>query len=200
MAVVLLMGTILLLVPMNMETMGAEGRLRNTANSLVAAVAGARDRAILDSYDVFLELGGRREGDTWKPGWRFRFTSVPPPEVGQTEDQAEATRRKAERARKREWLTTSWHDCDGGVQIVGVSERRDSWQKLNEGGKPYAIRFFADGTVETGVAVRLENPDMDTDREYRTVTVMINGLTSEASWTAGEDELPESLPARNFGN
>ena len=200
MAVVLLMGTILLLVPMNMDTVGAEGKLKNTSNSLVAAVNGARDRAVLDSYDVFLELGTFRKDDEWEHGWRFKFTSLPPPEVSTTEDAGARAEQRAARAREREWLYTEWHETNSGVKIVGISERKGNWHKVSEGGEPYSLRFYADGTVESGLAVRLENIDMETEKDYRTITVFVNSLTSEPSWVVGQQELPEALPSSNFGN
>ncbi len=202
MAVVLIMGTVLLLVPANLQGVGSQGKLTNTANSLVAAFNGARERAVLDGYEVHLELGAFRDGDDWRNGWRFKFTNVPPPEVagGEQADAAEQERLRAQRTREREWLTTSWHPCQSGVEITGVSSRKGSWDKINEGGDPRDVRFFADGTVESGFAVRLINEDMDTDREYKTVTVIVNALTSEASWVEGEQDLPEALPSSNFGN
>ena len=203
MAVVLIMGTVLLLVPASLDSVGAQGKLKNTANSMVAAVTGARERAILDSYEVDLEIGSFQDGDDeWRHGWRFRVTNVPPPDVaaGEQVDESERQRQRELRAREREWLYTSWHPCPSGVRITGVSERKDSWEKIGDGNKPHAVRFFADGTVETGVAIRIVNEDMETDTQYKTVTVIVNGLTSEATWVEGEQELPESLPASNFGN
>jgi prepilin-type N-terminal cleavage/methylation domain-containing protein len=202
MVVVLIMGTVLLLVPANMENFGSRGKLDNTANSLVSAVNGARERAILDSYEVSLELGTFRDDkDNWRYGWRFKFTNVPPPTVsGGDRDRAEQEDVRAARAREREWLYSSWHECQDGVVITGVSESKGSWSKLPEGARPHPIRFFADGTVETGVAIRLESQDLEVERRYKTITVVINALTSEPSWAEGLQELPEALPSSNFGN
>lgn len=202
MAVVLIMGTVLALVPLSLDSVGSEGKLRNSANSFVAAVNGARDRAILDGYEVYLEVGAFRSkvDDEYYFGWRFKFTNVPPPEVATTDDEAELDRMRAARAREREWLFSNWHQLSSGMEIVGVSTQKGSWTKVGEGGRPVPIRFFADGTIEGGVAVRLRNKDMEVSDEYRTVTVLVNGLTSEASWSAGMQELPEALPSSNFGN
>ena len=41
---------------------------------------------------------------------------------------------------------------------------------------------------------------MEVRKEYRTITVLVNGLTSEANWQNGMGELNESLPSSNFGN
>lgn len=197
MAVVLIMGTALLLVPPNLGTFGARGRLDSTGNSLVAALNGARERAILDGYEVTLEIGTFREDDEWRHGWRFKFTSLPPPEVEGAE--GEDTDRVS-RSEEREWLFTTWKSTGRGVRIAGVSERKGAWQKLNEGGKPYPVRFFADGNAEKGVAIRLESEDLETDRQNRTVTVLLNPLTSEPYSEEGEHDLPQARPAQDFGN
>ena len=57
MVVVVLVGSVLLLVPTNMMGFGALTRLDSAANTLVSALEGAKEQAILDGYDVFLELG-----------------------------------------------------------------------------------------------------------------------------------------------
>lgn len=203
MAVVLIMGVVLLMVPASLDNLGAQGKLKNTANSLVAAVNGARERAILDSFEVHLEIGMFRDAEEeWRYGWRYKFTNVPPPDVasGDDVDEAEQQALREQRTREREWLFTSWHECPSGIELSGISERKGTWNKVNQGSKPYAVRFFADGTVEHGLAVRIVNEDMEVDRQYKTITVMINSLTSEPSWLEGEMELPESLPSSNFGN
>lgn len=200
MVVVLIMGTILLLVPANMEGLGARGKFTGTANSLVAGITGARERAILDAYEVALQLGTFQDEDgDWQHGWRFRFTNIPAKSVETKEGNDQQDRRDA-RKQEREWLYTTWHPCQDGIKIAGISERRDVWQKIQDGGKVHEIRFFSDGTCETGVAVRLESLDLDVAKEYKTITVILNGLTSEASWLEGEQELPEALPASALGN
>ena len=201
-AVVLIMGGILLLVPISLDNVGSQGKLKNTANSLVAAFNGGRERAILDGYEVYLEIGGFQEEETddYRYGWRFKFTNIQAQDISETEDEGERERRRAERAREREWLYSNWHATPVGVEIVGVSTQKGNWQKPNPGGKPISVRFFADGTIENAVAVRIENVDMEVKKEWRTITVITNGLTSEASWQTGLGELPESLPSSNFGN
>lgn len=202
MVVVLIMGTVLLLVPPNLSSFGARGKLNSTANSLVSAFNGARERAILDSYEVALEIGKFRdkEGD-WQDGWRFRFTNIPAPEAGDPDDPTATQDLRTARSQDREWLYTTWKRVGDEVQVVGVSDRKGQWAKITEGGKPYTIRFFADGNVEKGVAVRLESEGLeDVRREFRTVTVFVNALTSEPSWLEGEHELKEARPASDFGN
>lgn len=202
MTVVLIMGTVLLLVPANMGNIGARGKLESTANSLVAACIGARERAILDSYEVSLEIGTFRDDrGAWQHGWRFQFTNLPAQEIVSEEEDPSARNDLARRrSEEREWLYTPWHAAGDGVKIVGVSERKDSWRKLGEGGRPFAIRYFPDGNVETGAAIRLESMDLDVQREYRTATVIVNALTSEPHWEEGEHDLKEARPAQDFGN
>lgn len=202
MVVVLIMGTILLLVPANMEGLGARGKFTGTANSLVAAVTGCRERAVLDAYEVGLQLGKYRSEDgDWNDGCRFRFTNIPAKSVDGGDMESSRRQDDAEaRNTEREWLYSTWHPCQDGIKIAGVSERKGTWQKLPEGGKAYEIRFYGDGTVQGGVAIRLESLDLDVEREFKVITVFINGLTSEASWAEGELELPEALPSSTFGN
>ncbi len=203
MVVVLIMGTVLLLVPANLGNLGSQGKLKGTADSLISAINGARDRAVLDAFEVHLEIGSFRDDDNvWQRGWRWKFTNVPPADIagGGEVDSADQERRREARTREREWLFTSWHLCRSGVRITSISRSKGAWEKVNDGGKPVAVRFFADGTVEGAFAFRVVNENMETDDEFKTITVIINGLTSEASWLEGEHELPESLPASNFGN
>lgn len=201
MVVVVIMGTVLLLVPANMSNLGARGKLNSTANSLVAAFNGGRERAILDSYEVAVEIGAYRddEGEV-QHGWRFKFTNVPVQTITDPDDPSQQQERERLRAQEREWFYTPWHRAGDGIRIAGVSERKDSWKKISVGGKPFTVRFFADGNVEKGVAVRLESLDLEVDREFKTATVMINPLTSEPSWEDGEHELKEARPASDFGN
>jgi prepilin-type N-terminal cleavage/methylation domain-containing protein len=201
MVVALIMGTILLLVPANMDNLGARSKLESTANSLVAAFNGARERAILDGYEVAVELGTFRDEDgDWKYGWRFRFTNLVAASIKNPDDpEAQDDDPESRRDQEREWLFTPWHECQEGVVIAGVSEKKDIWKKLNEGGRSSEVRFFADGDVENGIAVRFESEDLEVERRYKTVTVMVNPLTSEPSWEDGEQDLNESRPASDFG-
>ncbi len=202
MVVVLIMGTVLLLVPPNLSNFGSRGKLNSSANSLVSAVNGARERAILDSYEVSLEIGSFKDGEgDWQQGWRFQFTNIPAPKEGDPNDPSQQEDLRQARTQEREWLYSTWHPLPDGIKIVGVSDRKGQWAKLSDGGKPYQVRFYADGNIEKGIAVRLESEDMeDARREYRTVTVLVNPLTSEPAWREGLHELKEARPASDFGN
>jgi hypothetical protein len=85
-----------------------------------------------------------------------------------------------------------------GVDWVGISEQKGSWRKLSPGGNPVEIRFLPSGDIETPVAIRIENPDLEVKSEYQIRTIMINPLTSESSWEEGPQELSESLDATVF--
>jgi prepilin-type N-terminal cleavage/methylation domain-containing protein len=202
MVVVVLMGTVILLVPSNYGVFGARARLNETGNSMAAAFAGARQQAILDAYQVSVQIGSYRDEDSkWHTGWRYEFTSVPAVRSGVGEDRTDTEQENLRRRQEeREWLYTDWHEVPSGVQVVGVSDEKGVWHKLTDGGKPFVVRYFADGTVEKAVAIRFENEDLDVAKEYRTMTVMVNGLTSEPSVLEGEHELPEQRPASDFGN
>lgn len=202
MVVVVLMGTVILLVPSNYGVFGARARLNETANSMAAAFAGARQQAILDAYQVSVQIGSYRDEDgKWHSGWRYEFTSVPAVRSGVGEERTETEQENLRRRQQeREWMYTDWHEVPSGITIVGVSDEKGVWNKLSDGAKPFVVRYFADGTVEKAVAVRFENEDLDVAKEFRTMTVMVNGLTSEPAVSEGELELPEQRPATDFGN
>ena len=198
MVVLMVVGAILLLVPMNMEGFGSRSRLESSANSIVSAIAGGREQAIIDGYDVYLELGWYRDLKGGKrQGYRFKFTDQPK-ETSQGEDGALENTRY--RSREREWVYTDWHELQSGVDFAGVSERAGSWQQLSAGGKPYPIRFGADGNIGRGVAIRLESQDLEVKKEFKIITIVVNPLTSEPSWMDGEHELRKARPASDFGN
>ncbi len=198
MVVLLLLGGILIMVPMSLEGFGARSRLESSANSLVSAITGAREKAIEDGYDVYLELGWYRdlEGEK-RQGYRFKFTDQPQEKSSDEDSENEIARR---RSREREWVYTNWKELQPGVDFVGVSERSGSWQQLSPGGKLFPIRFTADGNIERAVGIRLESQDLEVDREKKTITILVNPLTSEPSWKEGDHELRKARPASDFGS
>jgi hypothetical protein len=194
-----IVGSILLLVPANLSAFGARSRLESSANTLASAFGGARDQSILDGYEVRVELGTWRDADGTHQGYRWVFTNVPPPSAGSLNQDTERQRQvKAERGQERQWITTTWHPLEGGVTIVGVSEEAGRWNKL-PAHEPYRIKYRPDGGVEKAFAVRLESSDIGSSRkEDKTITVVVNGLTSEASVEDGEVELPRKREFREF--
>lgn len=196
MVVVLILGSVLLVVPMNLDGFSARSRLEMGANSLVAALAGIREKAVEDGYEAHIELGWFKAEGEDKPGYRYKYTTLPA-EKAMAEGQEDPLA-KARREAEREWAYTEWHPLPKRVTWVGVSEHRGQWQKLNPGGKPYTLRFFASGDVERTVAIKIESEDLETEAEYRVATILVNGLTSEPSWLNGEQELRESLDDSHF--
>ncbi len=196
MVVLLLLGGVLLLVPMSMDGFGAQTRFESSANSLVSAITGAREQAIVDGYDVFLELGwytdlkgGKRQG------YRFKFTDQP-----QKKSTREGEDDDNSRSREREWVYTDWHELQKGVDFAGVSQRAGSWQQLSSGGKIFSLRFGADGNIERGVAIRIVSQDLEVKKEFKTATIMVNPLTSEPAWYLGEKDLRKARNASDFAN
>jgi prepilin-type N-terminal cleavage/methylation domain-containing protein len=193
MVVVVLVGSVLLLVPTNMMGFGALTRLDSAANTLVSALEGAKEQAILDGYDVFLELGFTKEGDEDYPAFRYRVTSQPA-KVSESEDERTTVRATEE----REWITTQWRRLPRGVLWGGFSERNGSWQKITAGGRTIEVHYLASGDVAGPVAIRLESDDLDVKDEFKFRTLMINALTSKPYWKTGKLELKESLDASQF--
>ena len=193
MVVVVLVGSILLLVPSNMMGFGALTRLDSAANTLVSALEGAKEQAILDGYDVFLEFGYTKEDDEDVPAFRYRVTSQPAT-VSQTEEEKSALSATEE----REWITTPWRRLPTGVLWGGISERNGSWQKITPGGRTIEVQYLASGDVAGPVAIRLESEDLEVKDEYKFRTILVNALTSKPYWKTGKLELKESLDAGQF--
>jgi prepilin-type N-terminal cleavage/methylation domain-containing protein len=199
MVVVVILGAALLLVPPNLFSFGARSRLENAANTLVSAIANAREQAILDGHSVMLELGivKKASGEVVQ-GHRFVFTSLPAEHSKLLDDGRARDDDSAHRPKEDEWLDTDWHLLPEGVTFAGVSQEEGQWEPLRED-KPYAVIFGADGRVEAGVAIRVENGEMDVKKENRTITVIVNPLTAEATAAEGLGELPPQRDGNEFG-
>jgi prepilin-type N-terminal cleavage/methylation domain-containing protein len=202
MVVVAILGTLLLLVPANMSAFGARSRLEEAANTIVTVLGNVRGKAIEDGYEVRIQFGSWTDEDGKHEGHRIVFTNVPPPRSGEggidPADLEEHRRQEAEaRGRERQWLYTVWHPLSSGIKLVGYSEEAKRWQKLSES-EPYTISYRPDGSVQKAFALRLESMDLDVKREDRTMTVLVNGLTSAASAVDGPAELPEKRDSRDF--
>jgi prepilin-type N-terminal cleavage/methylation domain-containing protein len=199
MVVILILGTVLLLVPANLGGFGARSRLDTTANTLAAAMTGAREQSIQDGAPVRLQLGWYKtqDGESHQ-GYRWLVTNVPAAGSELTNDDPEKRRETmVARAREREWITLPWRAFDAGLRVTGVSEAAGQWNKIQES-EPYEIWFLPDGTVQKGFAVRVESLDLEVPRERRTMTIIMNGLTAESSVEEGDAELPQKLDARDF--
>ena len=197
MVVVLILGGVLALVPMNFGNWGSRSRLESAGNSTVAACTSARHQAIFDGYDSFLELGKWRSEGKTVYGHRFKYTNIK--EVKSSGDEElDREAREEQQGREREWQFSEWHEMPEGCEITGVSRSKGQWEKLVED-RPYSIKFDPAGNVDNAVAIRIENKDMEVRREYRTVTVTVNALTSQATWQMGEQDLIQKRPASDFG-
>ena len=199
MVVVALLGMAMALVPLNMDSFGARSRLTSAANTVVAAFSSVKAQAIYDGYEAYLEFGlFKDDDDKVRPGYRIRYTNLPAQERGQGDEQYNQELAQA-REREREWRTTSWSKLPDSVDIVGLSESRGNWQRASED-RVFAVGFTAAGNVDRPVAIRLENEQLEVRREYRTITVEINPMTSVASWREGLHELRPKRPASDFGH
>jgi prepilin-type N-terminal cleavage/methylation domain-containing protein len=198
MVVVVIVGAALLLVPANLFSFGARSRLENAANTIVAAVAGAREQAVLDGHPVKLEFAVvKNEDGKVVHGHRFVFTNLPAERSALLLDEGrkdEPERRPAE----QEWLETDWHLLPDGVTFAGVSQKEGQWENLRED-QPYAVTFGSDGSVDAAFAIRVENDDMDVRKEFRTITVLVNPLTAEANALDGLVEMPPQRDENEFG-
>jgi prepilin-type N-terminal cleavage/methylation domain-containing protein len=198
MVVVLLLGTVLLVVPANLSKFGAGSRLDAAANTLAAALAGAREQAIRDGDEVRVELGWYDDAEGKHQGHRWIVTNIPPAQAaGAERDEDEARRLREMRGQERQWLPTPWDTIDEGVRIVAVSEEAGRWEPLREG-ELFKVSYFPDGSVQRAFGVRLESFDLEGGKEERTITVRVNGLTAEADVTDGYAELPDKKEPHEF--
>jgi prepilin-type N-terminal cleavage/methylation domain-containing protein len=190
----------LLLVPPNLASFGARSRLENAANTVVSLVAAAREQAIMDGAPVRIELKVRRgeDGETFH-SHRLVFTNVPVERTGGREDGDEDRERRRE-PKEREWLVSAWHDLPSGVEFAGVSERSGQWQpiKLDQ---ISSLSFGPDGSVEKGLAIRVESKDLEENgvkTDLRTLTVLVNALTAEATVVEGVAEMTQQRDENEF--
>ncbi len=200
MVVITILGGILLLVPTNLAGFGARSRLEDAGNTLVAVVAASRSQAITDGYPVTLELGRYEDDDGQEHyGYRWIVTNMP---AERSELLSEGVAQDAEeqkRPQEREWVETEWTNFPPRIEIAGVSEEQGNWKKPR-GDRPYAVGFRPDGGVEKAFAIRLTSPDLDLKDEDRTVTVIVNGLTSEAASFDGYRDVPPLREEADFGH
>ena len=197
MVVILILGSILLLVPANLFSFGARSRLQNSANTIAAAVAAAREQAILDGRPVSLEFAVAKVEGRVVHGHRFVFSSLP---AEQSELLLEEDEKREKRQRdddEEEVLYTDWHPLEDGVEFTGVSEEENRWDSLREE-HPYVVTFGPDGTVDKGFAIRVETDHLDVKREFRTMTIMVNPLTTQSSIHDGLVEVPPLLDENEF--
>lgn len=198
MVVIAIVGGVLLLVPTNLDSFGARSRLENAGNTLVAVAAASRSQAITDGFPVTLQVGRfEDDGGVERFGYRWIVTNMPAErsEMLVPEDAVMEEERKPE---EREWIETNWNRLSRGVEISGVSEEKDNWKPLRED-RPYGVVFGPDGSVEKAFAIRLRAPELETKDENRTVTVVVNGLTAEASAYDGYKEVPPLRDESDFG-
>jgi hypothetical protein len=197
MAVTVILALILMMLPPRLDGFGSRSRLEAGANTVLSAFTGARERAIIDGHEVWLEfeLGDLR--DRGKPG-RFRYVVINRvTERAARPDEAEQARTIAPTPEQDEMVPTTWRDLPGGVVLTGFSIEREQWARNNPGDRPFGVRYLADGTVRPACALRIESIDLPPDAD-RTMTVVVNALTGRATLSEGEDDLPPSLDASAF--
>ncbi len=198
MVVVAVLGAVLLLVPPNLHRFGARSRLENSANTIVALVAAAREQAILDGQPTRIDFAiyEDEEGD---PHHAHRLVVSGNP-VQRTAQDPDAERKERVEV-DEEWVEAPWFNLSGGVEFAGVSEEAEAWKKLKEN-RPYSVIFSPDGGVEKGFAVRLMSVDLADDRKVKkenyTITILVNALTAEASAHTGLLEMPTQRDENDF--
>jgi hypothetical protein len=198
MAVTVLLSLMLLMLPPRLDGFGARSRLEAGSNSVLSAFTGARDQAIIDGHEVWIQFDLGDAKDRTDPG-RFRYvvTNRPPERAaGPQEDGVEPTP-ETRLPEEEEMTPTPWRPLPDGVALAGFSVERDQWAKTNPDDQPFTIRYLPDGGVRPACAVRIESRDLPPDAQ-RTMTVIVNALTGRAGLHEGEADLPPSRDASEF--
>lgn len=200
MAVCLIIGLALLLVPSNFSTFGSRSRLSSAANTLLAQMVATREQSTMDGYEARLELGTiPGEGKQKRTGVRIWYTNVPAKGAQlQSKDEDVSRERATSRAEDRQWLTSGWKELPDGIRVSGVSLSAGQWEKLSEGSTTFQVRYLPDGSVDRGFAIRLEAEDLDVKTEFRTLTIVVNPLTAEAASYEGFRELSKQRDPHEF--
>ena len=198
MAVLLILGTIILLVPALFSGFGARSRLEEGGNSLVSTISGVRQQAIIDGYETALQMGMFKDDDDEEiPGYRIRFTSLPNSAVVGEDREEQLNQRRQE---EREWVYTSWRPLPDDVIWEGIAFSANSYRRPSKD-RPIELICGADGAFKTAASIRLKSTALEENgvkRENHTITVTVNGLTSQASWDFGERDLPRRRDAAEF--
>lgn len=197
MAVTALLALALLFLPARLDGFGSRSKLEAGSNTVLSAFAGAREQAIIDGHEVWVqfELGDLRNRE--RTG-RFRYLVI-----NRITDRAAATAPQEEAAtpppttEQEEMVPTLWRPLPAGVILSGFSVERQQWARSNPGDEPFSVRYLADGSVRPACALRIESVDLPPDAQ-RTMTVLVNALTGRATLNEGESELPPSRDASDF--
>ena len=195
-----ILGAALLLAPMSFNTFGARSRLSSASNTLLSELGAIKEQATIDGFEARLEIGSYRLADgVRRHGTRFWYTNVPAKSTqGAQQDRERASERQTSRAQDRQWLVSDWKELPEGVEIAGISLEAGRWERVGDGDRTFQARYFPDGSVEHGFAVRYECMDLDVRTEHRTVTILVNALTAEPVSHEGLHELPKQRDAHEF--
>jgi prepilin-type N-terminal cleavage/methylation domain-containing protein len=206
MVVMAILGMLLVLLPPRLDAWGDRGKLDSTASTLVSALTGAREMAVIDGHETRVQFDLPGETKDRKKTGRFRFlvTSLDRPKSKALDDPAVRTlesEREREMERRAEavdeWVITEWRQLPEGVVLAGFSVESGQWIRSNPRGDPVEVSFDPDGTVRPACALRLESVDLPKGAE-NTVTVVVNPLTSIAEVVDGAAELAKSRDPSEF--
>jgi prepilin-type N-terminal cleavage/methylation domain-containing protein len=196
MCVIVLLGLTLLYAAPNIEGFGDRAKLDSATNSLLAVVSAAKELAIMDGHDVRIQFDlGDAKDRTDTGRLRYLLTSI------ERETPQELTPGQEARAPVEEpvdeWVETPWREFPHGVILAGYSDSSGKWVRSSEKDHPIEVRFLPDGTVRPAFALRLQSVDLSQDVVH-VMTVLVNALTSGATVSEGEAELPMQRDPSDF--
>ncbi len=199
MAVMVIIGLMLLLLPPRMDTYGDRSRLESTANTLISAFTAVRETAIIDGHEARIQFTLPGSMDHRKKTGAYRYL-VGPEERRTSKALREEGSLEEERPQRRteeEWIESSWYPLPDGIVLEGFSTTAGEWIRSNPRGDPVEVSFHPDGSVRPACALRITCVDLPAGAA-RTVTIVVNPLTAAASFNEGEGDLPRSRDPSDF--
>lgn len=199
MAVMALLGFMLLLLPTRIDTYGDRSRLESTANTLVSAFTGVRERAIIDGHEtrIQFDLPGSTQNRKTPGAFRYLVSSEERRTSKALREEGEEEPERVERGTEEAWIETEWRRLPDGIVLEGFSTSAGEWIRANPRGDPVEVSFHPDGSVRPACAVRIVCVDLPSGAA-RTLTVVVNPLTAAASINEGEGDLPKSRDPSDF--
>lgn len=195
-------GLLLGFVAFNPAGFGDRSRLESSASTLASVFTAARELAIIDGHEtrVQFDLPGSTKDRTNTGRFRYLVTSKTREKskaLMDDEEREQAAQRRRRGEAEDEWVETEWRKLPDGVVIEAFSVEAGEWIRANPRGDPVETSFEADGTVRAACAVRLVSVDMK-ENAARTMTVLVNPLTSVAEIAEGEADLPKGRDPSDF--
>ena len=196
--VVAIVGSVLVMVPSNLNGFGARSRLESSANTVSSVETAAKEQAVIDDHEVILEYhlydAPADSHGKWS-GWRYVIASKTHETPDAAADAQAAGTAKSRVAEEDEWVELPWDRLPEGVRLAGFSVSKEEWNRSPPG--TIRVSFFPDGSVRPAHALRIESTELPRGAAS-TMTVRVNALTGLAEVLDGEVEMTPKRDPSDF--